>query len=89
MLPATAEELGDNYRGARGQAHKEADNQVNQVAGGAAHRRQGFLAHKVTYHHRVHGIVQLLEQQPHRHGNGKLEQLLPYNALCHIRGAPG
>ena len=81
LLPATAEELGDNHRGARGQAHKEADNQVNQVAGGAAHRRQGFLAHILAHDDGIRGVVQLLEKRAQQNGKEEDQQLLPDDAV--------
>ena len=62
LVPMSAVELGNNDRRAGGQAHKEAHQQIDQVARRAAYRRERFLAHKPTHDHRVGRVVQLLEK---------------------------
>ena len=71
-----AEKLGDDDRGARGDAHKKAQQQVDQRAGGA-HRRQGAGAHILPHHYGVHRVVQLLEEGPDQDGEKEDEQLFP------------
>ena len=62
VLPhAGAVTLGNGHHGSGGQAGKDAHRQVDDHAGGA-HGGQGHLAHEPAHHHRVHGIVQLLEE---------------------------
>ena len=62
LLPlAGAVSLGDDHHRAGGQAGENAHGQIDDDAGGA-HGGQGNLAYKPAHHHRVHRIVQLLEE---------------------------
>jgi len=54
------------------------------MAGGGAHGRQGFCAHKISDHQAVHRIVKLLEQVADEKRNGKGEQQLPGGAGGHV-----
>ena len=88
FLPRT-EILGDDHRSARGQAHKEAHNQIDQRAGSAADGCQRLLANKLTHHHCVHGVIQLLKEGTQQNGEKEQQHLLPDHALgdaMHIRG---
>ena len=54
ILPAAGPvELGDDDAAAGGEAGKKADQQVDQLAGGAADRRQRLLADEVADDNRV------------------------------------
>ena len=53
--------LGDQHPRAHRQAVAQGDEHVDDAARGA-HGRQGFLTHILPHHHRVHRVVQLLEQ---------------------------
>ena len=76
-----AEILGDNHRGARGQAHKEAHDQVNQIARSAAHCGQRLFAHIIAHHDGVHRVIELLEKGAQQNRKEKQQQLLPNHAL--------
>ena len=77
LRPACAEILGDDDRRAGGQADEKPDDEIQDQVGGPAHRREGRRSHKPPHHHRVGGIVKLLEKGPHQDGEKKQGELLP------------
>ena len=84
---ASAEVLGDNDGGARGQAHEKADDQVDDGVGGAAHGGKGGGAHKPAHHHGVGGVVKLLQKGAYQDGQEKEQDLLPDHARGHTVNA--
>ena len=68
-------ELGDDHRRAAGQGHEEADDQVDQDGGAAAHRGEGRSAHELAHHEGVHRVVELLQQGPRGDGQKEGHQL--------------
>ena len=65
ILPAAGPvELGDDDAAAGGEAGEKADQEVDQLAGRAADRRQRLLADEVADDNRVDGVVKLLEEGP-------------------------
>ena len=72
--------LGDDHSGAGGDAHKEAQNQVDHRGRGAAHGAQGVHAHEVAHHQGIHGVVHLLEEGAQGHRQEEKQELLPDDA---------
>ena len=68
-------ELGDDHRRAAGQGHEEADDQVDQYGGAAAHGGQGLCAHEFAHHEGVHRVIELLEQRSRGDGQEEAHQL--------------
>ena len=73
----------DNARAYR-QTVAQPDQHIDDIAG-AAHGGQCLFAHILTDHYGVHRIVQLLEQEPQRHGDSKFQKMPPYGAIRHVR----
>ena len=74
----------NDHAGPRKDAAEQPHQQKNQMAGGA-HRRQRVAAQKVAHHQRVHHVVELLEEVPPEHGQGKSNDVPPDGALRHER----
>ena len=80
--------LGDDHARARGQAHEEADEHV-QNGVHRAHGAEGFLAHVVAHHPGVHGVVELLEQVPQQQRHGEPDQEPIHVAPGHVHVPAG
>ena len=65
LVVPRAEALGDDYGGAARQADKEAHQQIDQCAGGAADGGQSHLADVFADDHGVDGVIELLEEGAH------------------------
>ena len=76
-----AEFLGDGDGKAAAQPHAEAQHHKVQRAGGP-HPRQGTDAQELTHDHRVHNVVELLEQHAQIGGKGEIQNELQGRALC-------
>ena len=89
LLPVLGPEIlgGKNAR-ARGNAHEQHNEQVQDGAGGS-HRRQGGVPHILAHDDAVHGVVQLLGQVAQQQGNGKPDQAVHGTAYGHILHAKG
>ena len=74
------------YKFAHMQIHARLDlYPVPKEGGGrAAYGGQRLLAHKPSNDDGVHRVIQLLKQQPDRHGDGELHQLFPNDARSHV-----
>ena len=73
--------LGDDDACAGGKPHEKTHQQIDQIAGGAAHGGQGFLAHEFTDDDRIGGVVQLLEERAQQNGKEEKKQLFPDHAF--------
>ena len=71
--------LGDDHCGAGGDAHEEAQNQVDDRGRGSAHGAQGVHANEIA-HQGVHGVVHLLEEGAQGHRQEEEQDLLPDDA---------
>ncbi len=56
--------LGDHYAGAAGQTNEEADQQVDDRTGAAAHGGERFFTDETAHDHGIRRIVELLEKRP-------------------------
>ena len=72
--------LGDDHCGAGGDAHEEAQNQVDDRGRGSAHGAQGVHANEIAHHQGVHGVVHLLEEGAQGHRQEEEQDLLPDDA---------
>ena len=72
--------LGDDHRGAGGDAHKKAQDQVDDGGRGPAHGAQGVHAHEVAHHQGIHRVVHLLEEGAKGDWQEEEQDLLPDDA---------
>ena len=75
--------LGDHHAGPGAQPHEEAHQGIDAGHDGS-HPAQGGGPYEIPHPHRIHCIVQLLEQIPEKEGQGKPEQMAEDAALGHI-----
>ena len=73
--------LGDDNRRTGRKANEEADDQVNDLAGRAAHAGQSLFSDKPAHHHGVRRVVKLLEKGSQKNGKEEIEKLLPDDTL--------
>ena len=66
------------------QAGAEADDHIDDRRRAAADRRQRGIAVESADDHRIHRVVQLLEQKSKQNGKEKAQQLFPNYALRQI-----
>jgi len=66
----SAEELRDDNASTRGEAHEEAENGVDDLVG-RTDCRQSLLSDEITDNHRVHDVVELLEEISRQQRNGE------------------
>ena len=69
--------LGDDNRRTGRKANEEADDQVNDLAGRAAHAGQSLFSDKPAHHHGIRRVVKLLEKCPEQDRKEKEQKLLP------------
>ena len=62
FLPCTII-LGEDHRCTGRKSDKKTDNQVDDLAGGAAHRRQCFGTDKSSHDNRICRVVDLLKKE--------------------------
>lgn len=80
--------LADDHPRAAGQAHKEADEHIDDGPHGA-HGGKGLVGHKVAHHPGVHHVVKLLEHVSGQQRQGELDQVAGDAALGHVHVPPG
>ena len=77
-------ELGNDHGGAGGKAGKKADQKVDQGGGGAAYRSERLFSHKISHHHSIRRIVQLLKKGAKQYGKKEDQELFPDNSFCDL-----
>ena len=75
--------LGDHHAGPGAHPQEKAHQGVDAGHDGG-HPAQGRRTHEIPHHHRIHCIVQLLEQVPEQEGQGKPEKMREDPAPGHI-----
>ena len=79
FLPCTII-LGDDHRCTGRKSDKKTDNQVDDLAGGAAHRRQCFGTDKSSHDNRICRVVDLLKKGAQHNRKKENQQLFPNHA---------
>ena len=79
--------LGDHHRRAGGEPCAESHDCVDDRAG-RPYRCLRLFSDELAHDQRIHGIVQLLEQEADRHRNREADHMHPDIALGHIRVHP-
>ena len=79
--------LGDHHRSAGGKSRAESDNRIDDRSG-RSYRGLRLFSDELAHDQRIHGIVQLLEQEADRHRNREADHMHPDIALGHIRVHP-
>ena len=81
LMVAGAVILRDHHPGAGGKPHEKSHQEIDDGGGGTTYCGQGLLSHKITYDHRIGGVVQLLKKGPEKDRKKEDQKLLPDNAL--------
>ena len=73
----------DGHADACGKPHEDADDEVNQRAGGA-HGRQRRAAGKLAYDHNVRGVIEQLQHAGSHQGQGKPNDFAQQRPAGHV-----
>ena len=73
--------LGDDNGRTGRQSYEEADDEVDDLAGRAAHAGQSLFSDKPAHHHGIRRVVKLLEKGSQKNGKEEIEKLLPDDTL--------
>ena len=83
LIVVCAIALGNHDGSTGGKSGTEADNGIDDAAGGT-HGSLCLFRNKIADNQRIDGVVQLLKKQSDDHRNGKFNQMPPDTAFGHV-----